>query len=380
MGKSTWIDIRAGLDDLVLQEHHQPYEIFSSMTDPDAQTPQMILMIGAEYKTVAIQKLRYGIARTTDYGGDIRLSVDPETIGWQSPVLFADCELHTQKLFKRVVAGRVSGNIASRSLTWRRRMPQGLSVEPGDVSSLVYTQLMLPFSTLICLFADDFQGLEGVATLLAAWLVNLVNCPSDLPRNTHPRIVILRRVSDRANIDELDLMRHFLSMLIREAESRVGPVVERRQGVIDPSMLFSYFGDIRILTLPEPHSTLQEWEYLRRIVLAESECVFNKRLEAKFAFSAIHFKQLFSFACDHFCADVLAPFNFIRATRRANPVPGNMALHLSEFIHQVNSDRLNTFAIRLHTFAVPAIASALILDAFPPEMHGEARLHQVSKY
>ncbi|KAL5344715.1 hypothetical protein ACLOAV_010407 [Pseudogymnoascus australis] len=369
MGKSTWIDIRASLDDLVLQEHHQPYELLSTITNPNAQTPQMILMVGAGHKTVAIQKLRSGIPRTSHYGGDIHLSVDPQTISWQSPVLFADCELHTAKSFKTVVAGRVSGNIARRSLTWRRRMPQGLSVEPGDVSNLVYTQLMLPFSTLICLFADDLEGLEGVARLLAAWLVNLVNCPSDLPRNTHPRIVILRRVSNSAPIDELALMCRFLSMLIREAERRVGPVVERRQGVIDTSMLFFYFGDIRILTLPETHSTLQQWEYLRTRILAESECVFTKRLEAKFAFSATHFKQLFSFACDHFCTDVLAPFNFIRATRRASPVPGNMAVHLSEFISQVNSERLNTFAIRLHTFAVPAIASALVLDAFPPEMH-----------
>ncbi|KFZ01811.1 hypothetical protein V501_09785 [Pseudogymnoascus sp. VKM F-4519 (FW-2642)] len=369
MGKSTWIDIRAGLDDLVLQEHHRPYEVFSSITNPDTQTPQMILMVGAGHKTVAIQKLRSGIARTADCGGDIQLSIDPETIGWPSPVLIADCELHRAVLFKTVVAGRIPGNIASRSLTWRRRIPQGLSVEPGDISNLVYTQLMLPFSTLICLFADDFQGLEGVARLLAAWLANLINCPSDLPRDTHPRIIILRRVTDNINIDELALMRQFLSILIKEVERRVGPVVERRQRLIDTSMLFSYFGDIRILTIPEPHSTPQQWEDLRRKILAESERVRVKRLKAKFAFSATHFKQLFSFACDHFCSDVLAPFNFIRATRRANPVPINMTLHLSELISRVNNERPGTFALRLHTFAVPAIASALVLDAFPPEMH-----------
>ncbi|OBT60585.1 hypothetical protein VE03_10149 [Pseudogymnoascus sp. 23342-1-I1] len=39
-----------------------------------------------------------------------------------------------------------------------------------------------------------------------------------------------------------------------------------------------------------------------------------------------------------------------------------MATHLLEFISQVDS-------VRLHTFAVLIIASALALDAYPPEMH-----------
>ncbi|OBT42771.1 hypothetical protein VE00_06578 [Pseudogymnoascus sp. WSF 3629] len=83
MAKSTWIDIRAGLDDL-----------FSDLADADAQTPQMIMLMGGLQKTAAIQKLCFGTARTPGHSGDIRLSVDPETTRWESPVIFADCELH----------------------------------------------------------------------------------------------------------------------------------------------------------------------------------------------------------------------------------------------------------------------------------------------
>ena len=61
----------------------------------------------------------------------------------------------------------------------------------------------------------------------------------------------------------------------------------------------------------------------------------------------------------------MRPFNFILASRLPNPVPSNMATHLSEFMSHVDS-------VRLHTFAVPIIASALALDAFPPDMHSKA--------
>lgn len=66
MTKSTWIDVRAGLDDLVLQEHHQPYGALSNLDDPDTRNPQMIMMIGGAQKTAAIQKLRFGAARTQE--------------------------------------------------------------------------------------------------------------------------------------------------------------------------------------------------------------------------------------------------------------------------------------------------------------------------
>jgi hypothetical protein len=40
-------------------------------------------------------------------------------------------------------------------------------------------------------------------------------------------------------------------------------------------------------------------------------------------------------------------------------------MHLLEFLSQVDS-------IRLYTFAILIITSALALDAYPPKMHGKA--------
>jgi hypothetical protein len=247
-------------------------------------------------------------------------------------------------------------------------MPLGIGIEPKDISNLFYTQIMLPFSTLICFFADDFRGLREVATLLATWLVNVINCPSDLLNNTQPRIMILLKENNSGEFNEEAAMLQFLRMLVEEAARHSWSPIERTRGRISPAnmaMLFSHFGNIRILALPQPQSPYQEWKALRKQILDESESVCIERSKAQFIFSATHLTSLFSFACDHFCSDVVRPFNFIRASRLPSPVPRNMATHLSDFMSQVDS-------VRLHTFAVPVIASALALDAYPPEMHGKA--------
>ena len=207
-----------------------------------------------------------------------------------------------------------------------------------------------------------------MATLLATWLVNVINCPSDLPSNTQPRIMILLKENNSGEFDEETAKPQFLRMLVEEAARRSRPPIERTRGRISPAnmaMLLSHFGNICILALPQPQSPHRAWNALRHRILAESESVCIERSKAQFIFSAIHLTSLFSFACDHFCGDVVRPFNFIRASRLPSPVPRNMATHLSEFMSQVDS-------VRLHTFAVPIIASALALDAYPPEMHGKA--------
>ncbi|KFY65872.1 hypothetical protein V496_02280 [Pseudogymnoascus sp. VKM F-4515 (FW-2607)] len=177
--------------------------------------------------------------------------------------------------------------------------------------------------------------------------------------------MILVKENNSGEFDEKTAMPQFLRMLLEEAAHRSRSPIERTRGRISPAnmaMLFSHFGNIRILALPQPQSSHREWKAIRKQILDESESVCVERSKAQYIFSATHLTSLFSFACDHFCGDVVRPFNFIRASRLPSPVPKNMSTHLSEFMSQVDS-------VRLHTFAVPIIASALALDAYPPEMH-----------
>jgi hypothetical protein len=54
---SLWIDLRASSNNLFIEEHHRSYNEFHKLHFPDEQDPQMIMLIGDEWKTKAIRRL-----------------------------------------------------------------------------------------------------------------------------------------------------------------------------------------------------------------------------------------------------------------------------------------------------------------------------------
>jgi hypothetical protein len=54
----------------------------------------------------------------------------------------------------------------------------------------------------------------------------------------------------------------------------------------------------------------------------------------------------------------------MEASRLANPVPQGFSYHIANFLANVQPSLIKHFA-------VPYIASALVLDSHPPEMHGK---------
>jgi hypothetical protein len=104
-------------------------------------------------------------------------------------------------------------------------------------------------------------------------------------------------------------------------------------------------------------------EGLKNRILGESNELQLRRREALVAFSARHFKSFFQLAGDHFCSDIISPFSFVRASRIHNPVPTELASHLSTFLKSVKPSQLLNFAVQV-------IASALVFDSYPAGMHG----------
>ena len=360
----TWLTLRAGLRDLVLQEHLRTYNFFNGFLYPEEQCPQMITMIGERTKTLIMRKLRFGPRAPDGIAGEVHLRVDIDGLRVESPRIFADCELHNSSSLIKVGIEQSDGDTTRRPLTWHRGISHAL--DQATLSQIIYSKLIAPFSTVICFFAADLGGLPAVAELLALWLIGFSNRPSDLPLSTFPRILILTEWDRPEIFDEEKATNDFILALGREAEKKHG-VLTSSSGKLKmaeiKSILLAQFGKLRVISYPSLNSSYRSWKSLRSRILLDSDELQSRRKEACVAFSSNHFKAFFSLACDHFCSNIVSPFNFIQASRIVYPVPTELSFYIGQFLKKVAP-------VQYLNFAVPIIASALVFDSYPVGMHG----------
>ncbi|KAE9373848.1 hypothetical protein N431DRAFT_456575 [Stipitochalara longipes BDJ] len=374
---STWLDLSTTPHGTVLIQHHQLYAIHE-LSSPDLQDPQIIMFVGGGAKSRCMKRLGFTFDEEVPHN-TIQLHLAPDLGEVPSPIFLADCELHNNRQLKPTLAGPVPGSVDHRILHW----PKGFDVY--TMANIVYTKLISPFSTMICLFADDLEGLSAVARMLASWLVCFRSRrTSNVAVTTSPRVIVLREWNDLENgmFDEELATRSFMQEIRIQSELRNRNQQERladnlSQEDLD-ALLHLQFGDVRVLaytshpvyaslmTLKDIQFHLRRldksWLSLRNRLLQDSRDIQERRRQQQVAFSATHIHALFNSACDHIERDIITPFNFIRGSRSANPVPSRLAVYLSTFLKQTPQ--------KLHmAFNVPIIASALTLDSFPPNMH-----------
>lgn len=367
---SLWIDLLASPKDLFIEEHHRSYNEFHKLHFPGEQDPQMIMLIGDEWKTKAIRRLEPSLHSNGNHK-KVHLQLVPSNTKARSPVLIADCELHNTPLLNKASDSLTAG-IKQHTLLWHRKVPtEGL--DANTLAHLVYSKLMTPFSTIICFFADDLGGTRAVAEILASWLVSLSNRSSDLPVSTYPRVLILK-ANGRVRFNEEKATIGFMKELAKATRARNGSLAQISNGRLSDerfnALLTQQFGGLRVLALPsaEYQSQIQrpddEWESLRTRILQGSQHIQDRRRKAQVAFSANHFKAFFHLACEHFARDIVTPFSFVKASRLANPVPQDLPFHIANFLRDVKPPQIEPFAI-------PFIASAITLNSYPPEMHSK---------
>lgn len=358
---SIWLTLRAGLKDVLLQEHHRAYTALD-FPSIDEQSPQLIALIGQQIKTAVMKKLRFGSHSQEAAPGEIHLRRDDVSTAHECPRIFAECELHNSPIISQTASDRLSGDIVTRPLTWHQSGSQ--TVDPLILAHMLYAKLLAPFSNVICFFSDDFGGLSAVAQVLALWLLSLSNRPSDLPPTAHPRVLILTPDGGGGRFDEQAATKRFMRNVGRESEKRMGMLTGKsklRKAELD-QLLSAQFGDMRVINLPSPGASSRSWRSFKDRILKDSDELQIRRQNASVAFSVRHFKALFHLACDHFSSDIVSPFSFIGAARIPSPVPMELPFHLMAFIKRV--DRA-----QMMNFAVPVIASALMFESYPQGMH-----------
>lgn len=131
--------------------------------------------------------------------------------------------------------------------------------------------------------------------------------------------------------------------------------------------LSEQISDIHIVALLPIHKVSSKARYrrLKECLLDISDEVRRNREDARTLFSVTHFATLFRYACDHFSQPTEEPFDFIKASRKQNPIAEDLAEHISNLLKYIKS------AKELMEFVVPIIASSFLLDNYPPQSHSK---------
>jgi hypothetical protein len=347
---SHWLSFGTYNNETSLLESDRLQTLTHHLQDPDTQQPSLFVLIGNTSKSLALREL-FGTKkvrkfRSNRHSGEIHLHLDSSSIFNSRPIFIADGDLPQPSLRTKVPSAEKCHE------TIRRALPKPTAdsrIALDGTTDSIYSHLLLPFADVFCFFSADLGGFRQIARHLAAWLEK--GQSSTLPRTTYPRVIIVTEKIRLGTYAEKEARKAFLWLLREETTHE----------------LSKQFSDIHIVALLPDYKVSSEARYrrLKECLLNKSDEVRRNREDTRTLFSATHFDALFRYACDHFSQPSEGLFDFIKASRKQNPVAEDLAEHLSIFLKHIKS------AKELTEFAVPVIASSILLDNYPPETHSK---------
>ena len=333
-----WLRLDQDGNGFQLQYGNRLGHIALSLPRPAKQYPTLILFLGRQFKTRALKAIFPGNGVSNcRRPGIANVSPDSSTVDDDYPLLLADCTSeHTQPDSSR---GGSCHETTTHPIAWP---DDGRPLTRQDVTDCIQARLLSLFTGVVCIFAQDYSGLDGVAEKLAAW--TSTGSASSLPASTCPRLVVV------ANIPGPRFRSEALCFRLR---------------VLADSKFPRSFSSLQVVNIPGPNRTpsREHLSGLGVILTEEAAAARLERISTHTLFSMTHVAAFFDVALRGFAASPWHTFDFIRCTREDNPVHPSFQRHLTSLMtisseHQLPGSALWEF-----------IASAIIMDAFPPDMH-----------
>jgi hypothetical protein len=216
------------------------------------------------------------------------------------------------------------------------------------VQDIVLNRLLFLFTDVICLFADDVGGLDGVKTLLTRWAT--IGSASSLPSTVRPRLLVISQEDHSSATFNLLDRENFRYDLLHSTGTELSRT----------------FASIKAIVLPGQHlSPAARHRRLREEIAKECDRARESRTAASVAFSGTHQNALFDSALRHVSGTIQERFDFVRAAREANELGTDYSSHIENFLSLAKAQAMPLGA------TCSCIASSVLMDAYPPRMHSE---------
>jgi hypothetical protein len=297
-------------------------QVTTSLCNPQAQFPSTVLLIGTKEREAAHQALFPGQPYSKSRGL-AQVHADDSTSDDKHPLFIASLDINNA-CGKQKPPQKQAGH-SRHKVMWLSEKPPVIGTE--SLVETVVGRLLLLFADVVCLFLDDFSTRE-------AGIQFLQRCAShsSLLQGWKPQVIFVSRST-----------------------------YKRTSAPNLPTL-----GGIRHVTLPANSRKIplsRRYLTLKKTMLSSIETVRNGRDASKRLYSAYHLNVFFELALRHVTTCASPPFNFILATRQCNRIEDHLWTDLQNFLDLCAANNATKEA------TLEYIASAFLLDSFPPGMH-----------
>ncbi|KAJ5500664.1 hypothetical protein N7453_009715 [Penicillium expansum] len=332
---SAWLDLLSDVTGRSLVDTGRFEEIIQGMSHPNSQYPSFIYFAGNGNRIKALQAL-FPHNNVTRKGptGLIRIHLSTTTAHTEHPIIFAESNPFSQAGVGDTCLIRWSGDKHRRySISLWESQPL------ADLQQDVIRQKILPWTQVLCLFVDTISEMQDIQRLLEAPFGTLSIGTQEIPNLM--RVIII--MSGNSQLKMHDTNEDFDTPKVCMGQHKVTILDLRDRSELSPTVVF---------------------EPLRSLILDEIQEIRKIQKEKCLAISAVHLNALWDRTLQ---------------LQMKGPNPTNLdCLLVARGAYIRNKSMVNCFVELQKHIANSAcheselykfIASALLLDAYPPGMH-----------
>jgi len=338
----SWLELVEGEAGPLLAYGSRMSQVIGELSKPSVQFPQIVFFMGRQLKNRALRQLCGNNYRNQNrHHRTINLRLDNQSFLLDHPRIFADADPSCRSISPPFVSPRICHQQENLPVQWPKSRH-----EPHD---LIIARLLFLFTDVVCVFADDLGGLKGVQEYLSTWIQ--IGSASSLPAAVRPRVIVVLGNQPKS-----------ITQSVLEEDDFLFEILH-----LSGLPFFSTYSGIQISRLPaEELSTDARYLQLGSDLFTQLRHMRQVREDHHVLFSAQHLNVLFEEALQHATTGLLAPYNFVLASRRRNPLDGAFTSHLVNFI------RLGGKSRATYDDLASYIASAILMDAYPPRMYSRS--------
>ncbi|KAB8244566.1 acyl transferase/acyl hydrolase/lysophospholipase [Aspergillus flavus] len=334
---ATWLGLEAEDTGWTLTDSGGMRRILKNMDHASGCYPSLPLFIGQTTKVQALRSLYpYNNIRRYAKRNLARVYLSGRTGSY--PVVLMEASLSGRGIKVRSPPPKQVEGVH------RYRIHNSHNVSYGDIENLVYLRCLVPVCDVLCLFVADLGGIAHVQDILRSWgsspLLSL-----DGSRRSRPRLlIVLTDPQDKLNeVDDME--RTLTNTVVPNLAASVTTVDLRNRNQL---------------------SSVSRYEPLQRQLTLELDEARAARSKARLLFSAPHLDWILRRLFRCVAQRPTSPFNCIIACRERRDswgIADNTTQYLTEFLDITNQAGVPVIPV------VDFIASAFLMDAYPPGMH-----------